>query len=64
MTVWRISIVYILSLLFVGLLVPYDDERLVGGSYGETNYCAVHASASFLILANARRQHLAFRHRL
>lgn len=34
MTVWRISIVYILSLLFVGLLVPYNDPRLVGGSYG------------------------------
>lgn len=33
MTVWRISIIYVLSLLFVGLLVPYDDPRLVGGSY-------------------------------
>lgn len=35
MTFWRITIIYILSLLFVGLLVPYNDERLVGGSYGE-----------------------------
>ncbi|KAK9893750.1 hypothetical protein P389DRAFT_155558 [Cystobasidium minutum MCA 4210] len=33
MTFWRITIIYILSLLFVGLLVPYNDERLVGGSY-------------------------------
>lgn len=35
MTFWRITIIYILSLLFVGLLVPYDDPRLVGGSYGK-----------------------------
>merc|ERR1712036_9852 len=29
---WRITLFYILSLLFVGLLVPYDDEDLLGNS--------------------------------
>ena len=28
---WRITLFYILSLMFVGLLVPYDEERLIGG---------------------------------
>lgn len=27
---WRITLFYILSLTFVGLLIPYDDERLLG----------------------------------
>lgn len=27
---WRITLFYILSLTFVGLLIPYDDERLIG----------------------------------
>ncbi|KAK3697495.1 Amino-acid permease inda1 [Vermiconidia calcicola] len=27
---WRITLFYILGLFFVGLLVPYDDERLIG----------------------------------
>lgn len=27
---WRITLFYILALFFVGLLVPYDDERLLG----------------------------------
>lgn len=27
---WRITLFYILSLFFVGLLVPWDDERLLG----------------------------------
>ena len=27
---WRITLFYILGLFFVGLLVPYDDERLLG----------------------------------
>lgn len=31
---WRITLFYILGLFFVGLLVPYDDERLLGsGGY-------------------------------
>ncbi|GMM32352.1 bifunctional polyamine/amino acid permease [Martiniozyma asiatica (nom. inval.)] len=29
---WRISLFYIISLIIVGLLVPYDDERLLGTS--------------------------------
>jgi len=29
---WRISLFYIVSLTLVGLLVPYDDPRLLGGS--------------------------------
>jgi amino acid transporter len=29
---WRITLFYILSLLFVGLLVDYNDPRLAGGS--------------------------------
>lgn len=32
---WRITLFYILALLFVGLLVPYDNENLLGGSGGE-----------------------------
>ncbi len=30
---WRITLFYIISLTLVGLLVPYTDERLGGGSY-------------------------------
>ncbi|KAF1987711.1 amino acid permease [Aulographum hederae CBS 113979] len=29
---WRIALFYIVSLTLVGLLVPYDDPRLLGGS--------------------------------
>jgi len=29
---WRITLFYILALFFVGLLVPYDDKRLIGNS--------------------------------
>ncbi|ODV63947.1 amino acid permease [Ascoidea rubescens DSM 1968] len=29
---WRITLFYIISLTLVGLLVPYDDERLIGSS--------------------------------
>jgi amino acid transporter len=29
---WRITLFYIVSLTLVGLLVPYDDPRLLGGS--------------------------------
>ncbi|KAG8936985.1 hypothetical protein FRC02_009122 [Tulasnella sp. 418] len=31
MTFWRITIIYIVSLIFIGLLIPYNDE-LLGGS--------------------------------
>ena len=31
-TVWRISLVYIASLTLIGLLVPWNDPRLLGGS--------------------------------
>merc|ERR1711939_618391 len=30
---WRITLFYILSLTFVGLLIPHDDERLLGSGY-------------------------------
>ncbi|KAK2734146.1 Amino-acid permease inda1 [Myotisia sp. PD_48] len=30
---WRITLFYILSLLFVSLLVPYNDKRLLGSGY-------------------------------
>jgi len=33
MTFWRVSFIYIMSLLFIGLLIRYDDENLIGGSY-------------------------------
>lgn len=32
MIVWRVCIFYILSLFIVTLIVPYNDERLMGGS--------------------------------
>lgn len=41
---WRITIFYILSLLFVGLLVPYTDPRLIGTS-------SVDAAASPFVIA-------------
>ncbi|KAH7224274.1 amino acid permease-domain-containing protein [Fusarium redolens] len=31
---WRISLFYILSILLIGLLVPYDEPRLLGAKYG------------------------------
>merc|ERR1712227_117325 len=30
---WRITLFYILSLTIVGLLIPHDDERLLGSGY-------------------------------
>lgn len=30
---WRITLFYILSLTFVGLLIPHDDPRLLGSGY-------------------------------
>lgn len=31
-TFWRITIIYITSLTIIGLLVPYTEDRLIGGS--------------------------------
>ncbi|KAL9024311.1 MAG: hypothetical protein Q9196_006607 [Gyalolechia fulgens] len=33
---WRITLFYILSLLFVGLLVPHTDERLLGSGLSDS----------------------------
>lgn len=41
---WRITLFYILSLLMVGLLVPYDNKRLIGAS-------SVDASASPFVIS-------------
>ncbi|CAI6782629.1 ANL_collapsed_G0034180.mRNA.1.CDS.1 [Saccharomyces cerevisiae] len=41
---WRITLFYILSLLMVGLLVPYNDKRLIGAS-------SVDAAASPFVIA-------------
>ena len=41
---WRITLFYMLSLLMVGLLVPYTDERLIGAS-------SVDAAASPFVIA-------------
>ncbi|KAL2710768.1 General amino-acid permease GAP1 [Kluyveromyces marxianus] len=41
---WRITLFYILTLLMVGLLVPYDNKRLIGAS-------SVDASASPLVIS-------------
>lgn len=43
---WRISIFYIASLTVVGLLVPYDDDRLLSG--GSANA----AASPFVIVCN------------
>lgn len=37
---WRISLFYILSLTIVGLLVPYDDARLLGANINVNNTSA------------------------
>ena len=42
---WRITLFYILGLFFVGLLVPADDERLLGGGL-------VNVSASPFVIAS------------
>ncbi|KAK1230171.1 Amino-acid permease inda1 [Marasmius sp. AFHP31] len=31
-TFWRVTLIYVTSLLFIGLLVPYNEERLFGAS--------------------------------
>lgn len=41
---WRITLFYILSLLMIGLLVPYNDKRLIGAS-------SVDAAASPFVIA-------------
>ncbi|EER36921.1 amino acid permease [Histoplasma capsulatum var. duboisii H88] len=45
---WRISLFYILALFFVGLLVPYDDTRLLG-----SGYINVKASPFVIVAKNA-----------
>jgi amino acid transporter len=34
---WRVTLFYVLGLFFVGLLVKYDDERLLGAAGGNSN---------------------------
>jgi len=48
MTFWRVSFIYIMSLLFIGLLVRYDDQNLIGGSYDANTspFVRVYALAS------------------
>ncbi|KAF8900731.1 APC amino acid permease [Gymnopilus junonius] len=46
-TFWRITIIYITSLTIIGLLVPYTETRLFGGS-------GSNASPFVIILDNAR----------
>merc|ERR1711939_899143 len=50
---WRITLFYILSLLFISLLVPYTEERLIGGSG---------ASASPFVIAAANAELFGFDH--
>lgn len=45
---WRIVLFYLISLTIVGLLVPYDDERLLGS--GSTN---IQASPFVIAIQNA-----------
>jgi amino acid transporter len=33
MTFWRVTFVYIFMLFMAGLLIPYNEPRLIGGSY-------------------------------
>ncbi|KAF1808728.1 hypothetical protein P152DRAFT_404855 [Eremomyces bilateralis CBS 781.70] len=42
---WRITLFYILGLFFVGLLIPYDDENLLGAN----PYVSVDASPFVLV---------------
>lgn len=45
---WRICIFYIVSLILVGLLVPYNDPRLIGSSSNDAN-----ASPFVIAISNA-----------
>jgi amino acid transporter len=46
---WRITLFYILALLFVSLLVPYNDDRLLGNG----SFIDVSASPFVIAVANA-----------
>lgn len=46
---WRITLFYILALFFVGLLVPWDDERLLGSN----DFIDVSASPFVIAAVNA-----------
>ena len=46
---WRITLFYIVALTIVGLLVPYDDDRLINGSSGAD----VKASPFVIAITNA-----------
>ncbi|SMN17684.1 similar to Saccharomyces cerevisiae YPL274W SAM3 High-affinity S-adenosylmethionine permease, required for utilization of S-adenosylmethionine as a sulfur source [Maudiozyma saulgeensis] len=48
-TFWRIAIFYITTVVVIGCLVPYNDERLLGGSSSED----VTASPFVIALSNA-----------
>ncbi|OAX81046.1 hypothetical protein ACJ72_04611 [Emergomyces africanus] len=45
---WRITLFYILALFFVGLLIPYDEKRLIGSGYID-----VKASPFVIVAKNA-----------
>ncbi|KAG8864472.1 hypothetical protein FRB96_004975 [Tulasnella sp. 330] len=38
MTFWRITLIYIVTLIFIGLLVPYNDHGLTGGGSWNARY--------------------------
>ncbi|KAL1587299.1 hypothetical protein WHR41_04411 [Cladosporium halotolerans] len=52
---WRITLFYILSLTFVGLLIPHDDERLLGSGY-------VDVTASPFVIVAERAGVIGFAH--
>lgn len=43
---WRITLFYVLGLFFIGLLIPYDDDNLLGG---DNPYVNVNASPFVLV---------------
>ncbi|MCJ1247460.1 glyceraldehyde-3-phosphate dehydrogenase 1 [Trapelia coarctata] len=50
---WRICLFYIVSLILIGLLVPYTDKRLIGASHSSS-----HASPFVIAISNAGIQGL------
>ncbi|KAJ8082699.1 Amino-acid permease inda1 [Marasmius tenuissimus] len=50
-TFWRVTLIYVTSLLFIGLLVPYNEKRLFGASDAS-------ASPFVIVLDNANIQGL------
>ncbi|KAH8919227.1 amino-acid permease inda1 [Atractiella rhizophila] len=38
LTFWRVTLIYVMSLLFCGLLIPYDDPDLFGTSSWDANF--------------------------